>query len=482
MGDTLAPNRIKFAEDCKRSVFEQITDIVIDPKKKNILVFDKCADGEFTHTYGAGKLIKRELIKDYNVFTFWLGSASEPGHNQFRHNIHPRFFVHCDRKSETPDYITNNIARVNEKIKFIDDLPEFEFAVVIGNTDLVMPLTAYCSKNFDSELYNHRSEYFDYIGKDQSVIEKIEAINHDLYNDAASFIRRFSPYAISTCKFSIVFNLFKELYIRGKVKKYISFCTDPNFVRSFFQYHKIPHDFYYYADDNRGTRDFKKLDLAQLQQVYTNETLKNTGFDNWSTNERDLTTVFAGSIFHEKGPRTQIWNEFLRDYQDPNARYFIPIKKNGIVRKEESDDQINMVKERFADIYEEVSSHCSIRKFMQPSQLEAELDRFKFGLVFRCVSVYDSLNPKPYQYVSHGVLPLFDSEYDKEYLYIPKEIKDALTIRNADDISRLVQMSEDDRQMHLNTLRKLFCYDDYINNTDEKIKQQYNIIINNLKV
>jgi hypothetical protein len=475
---TLDAARIKFKKEWEDRIIEPLTPISIDPNKKNVLVFDKVQDGEFSHIYGAGKIIKQELMKDYNVFTIWLQIPQiDDAPNQFRANIHPRFFTYLKRQFEDENSIKTNIELMKPKFAALDELPKFEFAFILGNTDLVMPLNVYCSKSFDETLHDNMSEYFDYLGEDQSVIDKIHHINNEYFGDDETFTRRFSMYAIATYRFGATFRIFKHLYDQHKVKKFVSICTDPNLARNFFQYFEMPHDFYYYVDDNRGTREFKKLDVAQLQQVYTDRTL-GASLDDWL--DKELSVVFAGTVFHDKGPRRQVWELFLRDYQDEHARYFMPIKKNGIVKSKEKDAQIEAVKERFPELYEEVQNHISTRSFLEPSKLEIELNKFKFGLVFRCVSVYDSLNPKPYQYVHHDVLPLFDHMYDQSYLLIPKDIKDPLTIRNSDDIKRLVQMSEEDRIMYINKLKEHFDCNAYRSNADEKIKQQYDIIIQNL--
>lgn len=454
--------------------FELVTHTEVDPTKKFVAIIDKDEDGEFSISNGAAKLIKERLERDYNVYTFWLAAkykGNKP--NQFIW----KFKDDYDRKEDNPNYNKDNVEKFLKQFEFVSDLPKFEFVFIASNATLTLPLTNYCPAAYDSTLHANKSEYFDYIGSDEEILNKIHQVNDRVFGgELSSVIKRLSPYAISTKVFIHVFHFIKTLYDAQGIK-FITLATDPNIARNFLQYHKIPFDFYYFVNDFRGTREYKEFPIGPMQMVFAKR------FDDRNINfvfgepSKTKNVVFAGTVFHEKGPRTAIWNEFLKDFVDPNSSYFIPIKKNGIVKEKENTNQISKVQEVFAGMYDEVVNHPSIMSFTTPDNLEYELCRFKFGLVFRCVSVYDSLNQKPYQYVSRGVLPLFDYKYDESYMSVPKDIKDALTIRNSDDIGRLVQMNESDRLSYLKRLREHFKLDEWERDPERLIEESYQSII-----
>ena len=38
--------------------------------------------------------------------------------------------------------------------------------------------------------------------------------------------------------------------------------------------------------------------------------------------------LFYGTVFHTKGDKIETWNEFLKDFRDPDSKLFIPVKTN----------------------------------------------------------------------------------------------------------------------------------------------------------
>lgn len=465
------------------SLLKLVTHIKVDPNKKNVLVLDKTPDGSFSHIDGAGKIIKSKLHDDFNVYTIWLSPKSVPDlPNQYIFNFTDSDYSDSYILLSTgdPNALEHNAKLFTSAFESIKELPEFEFMFIVANTYLTMPLQPYCSKTFSLELNTRMSEYFDYIGTDADVLDKIATLNHNQFSGKITdIIRRFSPFSLQTRLFTHVFYLIKFLYDHGKIKSVVSMITDPNLSRNFLQYHNIPHRLYYYADEIRGTREFYKAPVAQMQQLYLSKIKTLSLFDVKPKRNRNL--IFAGTIFHEKGPRTAVWNELLKDFTDGQSDFYIPIKKNGIVRKKEKDSQVDKVAEVFPELYKSVTEHPLLKPFLPPEDLEKALPKYKYGLVLRCVSVFDSLNPKPYQYAYHGILPLFDEKYDESNLLIPAAIKDNLTVRSSADITRLIEFYNENETARLNMITRildLYDHHNFITDPDSTVNKFYTEMLN----
>jgi len=455
-----------------------LTKLNLDESKPNILVIERFNDEKFTNTDGAGKVIKEELKKVYNVIEIYLNKSAAP----IKDNVYVADYTYGKkllRKEQDSEYLSKNLIEINKEFeRGTKDLPKCEKLFIIGNTTITLPLQGYCGKAFSETLSKNASEYFDYIGDDKEIYEKIKELDKLIFSPDTEFFRRLSPYAISTHQQSNTLFLLKELYNKGYYKKIITIASDPNIARNFFEFHNISMDMYYFADDTRGTRNFKKFPVSEFQNiVYASNFIKDD-FDEWGDEEiieKDKNLLFAGTIFHEKGPRIKVWEEFLKDFTDKNSGYYIPIKKNGIInKKQESPLQLKYIDERFPELKEEVVNHVSYKNFLLPELLEEEIKRYRFGFVARCVSVYDSLNMKPVQYLMNDILPIFDYAYDPDYLQIPKKFQDKLRVHNSEELRKVVDTYKDEnkRLELLNEMKDYFKIDDFKNNKDGIIQKE----------
>lgn len=464
-------------------LFELQGELVIDPNKTTILFFDKGDQTAYTYIYGAARAIKDELQKHYNVIT--IGTGCKLPYNYYKVNRGKTSTLL--RKVDSPeDYIDKNTAVIEKWMdESFKDLPEIEY-IILGTDDFFrLPLTSYVRKSVSSQLCDMQNEFFDYIGDDKELIDKINEANKDTLKNWG---KKVSPLAFSTKDYSLMMGAILHIHKRGKLKKnVISFSVDPAIYTPFFHLNNIPSKFYYFAEDKRGTRNFEQLDISQLQHIVYGRRFDNK-IDDWGettpskNDNHDKNMFFAGTIFQEKGSRVKIWDEFLDGVKSEDCSYYIPLRKNGIIMNPNgpNDRQINFLEERFKELYDKVRSHKNFKGGLTPEQLHKEQRQYKYGMIFRCVSINDSLNMRPVLYAYEGILPLLDYQYDPAYLQIPKHIQDRIVVHSAEEIDERIKYfneNDNERMNVLNELRELFRIDEYINNPDEMLKEQIMKII-----
>ena len=108
------------------------------------------------------------------------------------------------------------------------------------------------------------------------------------------------------------------------------------------------------------------------------------------------------------------------------------------------------------------------------------MNNYRYGLILPCYTYYDSLNFRPVFYVYHWVLPFIAPGYDPEYLMIPKEIQDRITVKNSTDIDNLIDYyndHEDERIEIIKKLRDIFEIDEYIQNPEKMINREMQKIL-----
>ncbi len=397
-----------------------------------------------------------------------------------------RFGIFLRKKQDPENYLKINKETLDQAINnVLDDLPFCEYVFIVGNTTLTLPIGNYCPKLTDEELYHNNSEYFDTLNDDK--LHVIKVIDNKLFGDDAAFLRKFSPFAIATYMQTQFMYFIKHMHQQKKFNKIVTYVTDPNLFRNFFEYHQMQADLYYFENDTRGSRNFKKADIAQIQHLVYKKKFgldaRDNSFDDWDTEEIKKTknVIFAGTIFHDKGSRLFIWDEFLSKYNDPDSDYYIPLKKNGIItKKAEYPHQIEKVKA--FDEFNSVINHISYKQFILPEVLESRLPNYKYGLIFRCVSVHDSLTLKPVQYLMYDVLPFIDYKYDPSFLQFPEHLQKKLVIKNHQDLEDKVKyynVHDDQRLELLHELKTFFKIYDYDERGDQLLDEEINRVFGN---
>jgi len=67
------------------------------------------------------------------------------------------------------------------------------------------------------------------------------------------------------------------------------------------------------------------------------------------------------------------------------------------------------------------------------------LKKCKTAFIARNVSANGGLTYRHIQYLYFDVLPIFDHLYDPDYLWIPKEFQDKLTVNSAEELRKVVE-------------------------------------------
>lgn len=452
----------------ERPVFKLHGSLIIDKNKPTIGFVDYGPINSFSHIYGAGRVIRKRLAPHYNIITF--GTGCKLDNNYFSFN---RAFTKPDsllRKKDSTDNVSINEMKMHNSFsEYLKDVPELDYLFIVGESYYKLPLNNFVKDSRLSNLYN---EFFDYVGDDPEILKLIDETNTYIVENWNQVV---SSYAFSTRHYNIFGNLVKFLYNTNRIKKkVVGFIIDPVQYVPFFDKNNIPHSFFYFAEDKRGTRNFEQMDIGQLQHiVFDEEIKKGILFSEEKPQTKNL--IFAGTIFQDKGTRSDLWELFLKNIKSEECAYYIPLRKNGIIKKRTKEEVLwenNLKESQFTNLYNEVISHRHYREALTPEELSLHNYEHKYGLVLRCVSFNDSLNFKPILYAYKNIIPLLDFMYDPEYLQIPKNIQDKIVVRNSNDIDERIDYfnkNNDERLQLLTELRKLFKIDKWINNKEDCI-------------
>ena len=463
-------------------IFELQGKIILDKNKQTIIFMDKGDQTSYTHIYGAARVIKEKIKDQFNIITIGSGCGLTDNYYEVKRNATNVLL----RKLDGLDYREKNKITLDSWLKeSFKDLPKIDY-IILGTDDFFrLPLTAYASRKTHRYLSDLENEFFDYVGDNEQVLKDIDDINDLVVKD---YDRLVSPFAFSTQDYNLFMRAIDYINRSGNlVNKVIGISIDPAIYTPYFDKHNIKSTFFYFAEDKRGTRNFKQLDIAQLQHIIYDNKFKPQNFDDWDEPlvEKTHNMFFAGTIFQDKGSRKFIWDEFLSDIKIENCSYYIPLRRNGINKsrggKSERQEIMLSEHESFTNLYESVKNHAHFKGSLLPHELNEKTQRYKYGMVFRCVSINDSLNFRPVLYAYRDILPLLDHQYDPAYLQIPKEIQDKLVVKSAEDIEERINFynkNDDERVKVLNELKRHLRIDDYINKPDEMIQLQIDKIFN----
>jgi len=332
--------------------------------------------------------------------------------------------------------------------------------LIFDPIDFILPLTSYVAKKEHPLLCTRRNEFHDAVDPDDFERQKIREGNEKV---GQKFDARCSVLAFGTHFKNVSTNLvkyaFKESADFGMT---YAFINDPAFYTPIFEYEKIPFKAYYFRDDKRGTRDFYSFPLGELQHIVWDNRNKKTDLLSFTTDtvKKDRSVFFAGTIFQEKGGRLELWEQYLKDLRVPDAALYIPQRSNGILHsKGQNDRYLNKVKDVFADLHEEMMAHPHYEGHLVPEEYEEHIKRFRYGILFRCVSFYDSLNFRPILYARLRILPLLDPQYDPAALQVPPYIQSKLVVHSHQDIAEKVKYFDEhpeEREKLLDELEALF--------------------------
>ena len=457
------------------SIFD-INDLKIDKNKKSILFVTAGDLSKYSHVFGPQRWLMNYLKKDYNVIIF--GTRK----NQFKENYiyyNADFTNELERKKENPEnYLKNNIEKINKMTENLKKLPYFDYVISENDVNFMLPLQKYTKEKPLSEWYN---EYFDYVGDDKKIFEKIQKVT-DKFKDIEFFVRKISPLAFSIRRKFLAMTLVRRLNDFGKIGLFIGFVQDPTYWTPFCEIFNIPSKFVYFVEDKRGTRNFEEFPIAQFQYNVYEKEFFNKKFEDYK-NERNYPKtkdfLFAGTILQEKGSRIDTWEIFLKDLKSDNCEFYIPLKKGSI--NTIKNRKLRPFEEKNLKLIEEIKNHKSYKGEVTPDELNEKFKEFKYAICLRTVSIHDSLSFKPVNYVNVGILPFFEPEYDPEGLQIPKEIQEKLLVKNSKDIDEKIKYFNEhpeEREELVKKLQKHFKLDEFINNTDNIIEKSIKRLLN----
>jgi hypothetical protein len=346
--------------------------------------------------------------------------------------------------------------------------------LMIDPIDFILPLTSYVAKKDSEFLCDLKNEFHDTVNDDE--LDKISEANQKVYE---KFDARCSVLAFGTHFKNISTNLVK--YAHSEASDFdmaYAFINDPAFYTPIFPLFEIPFKAYYFRDDKRGTRDFYEFPMGELQHIVWDNRKKKDLFAMFSeTKKKDLSVFFAGTIFQEKGGRVELWNRYLKDLRVPDAGLYVPLRSNGILHSKGNNDRyLNKVKDVFADLHEEVVNHPHYRGHLVPEEYEDQVSRYRYGILFRCVSHFDSLNFRPILYARLRILPFLDPQYDPAALQVPPYIQKQLIVNDHNEIAEKVKYFDEhpeEREKLLDELEDIFSIKTFEKNWKTILKNYF---------
>lgn len=437
-------------------LIKQHTPIVIDSNKKESVVFmvPFCPSKtiKYSPILGYKYTILKELQNQFNVIIVGGDTELSTEFNYFRPD-QKRFDEikesEFKKKGEIDNHFLYNYNIIKGHLRdVLKVISELNVKYIVNNDEgMWLPMMKYKLKEFKHEF----NEFFDYTGDDLSIIQKKNEYSEEVSNNihrhvnilAYSQVRQ----AFQYCLIDVLVEMFQNT-----LKSFDNFVIDPVNFAPYYNNLPVPNRNLYFVDDNRGTRNFQKFPIGQLQHVYHDEAVKTINpLDDEDPIVKDKIFIHYSSLFHEKGSRLDLWNLYFKDLRIENSSLFIPMKSNGFFFKSEKElngsqrliSEMDKLYKIFGkELVDEVNSHPMYCKWFKPEQCNDILKQYRYSTIIRCMSHYDSLNYRPVLYTYHKVLPLLDPMYDPAYLHIPKEIQELLLVRDHKDIEDKVKYYE----------------------------------------
>ena len=461
----------------KPGIFEAEFPLQLDKKKKNILIYINHRVDEYQYSFGHFNLIIEALNDVSNVIVLSDKNIGVTFSNHLKlsraefSKLNKEKFKRKAQDSNSTEINTNALLEAIAN-SFVN-LPIHKFIITDDNTRM-LPQTTYVSRNEDEQLHEMKNEFHDYVGDDK---DRIALIRKHTTNIDKNFNSKVSILAYSMWKVNLYYNVGVYLHSTGNLEEIIMYTLDPTGYSQNFRDLGIKVKEFYYVNDKRGIRDFTQYPIPELQHLVYDDKLQYTPKD--LTKSKNF--IFAGTVLQEKGNRTWVWGNFLKDLNIPDSSLYVPIRTNGIFKNERSKKGLYATKSKdkatsiFPELVKEIESHPNYGGYIFPHDLLNETAKYKYGFIARCVSFYDSLNYRPILYLNLNVLPILDNYYDPDYLQIPKEIQDKIVVHNSDDITNMINYynnNESERMEIINKLKEHFQFEDVKENWVDIIRNK----------
>lgn len=458
------------------NLFQLKTSFDIDNTKESMIFIIKEPLYEYSHQFAFIGEFMDVLERKYNIIILSMANNTPNRKNYFVFNkreydrLNQNVFK---RKTEKDDSVEYNDAALYASL--LESFNKYFHNIKIKNIllgfheYLILPLISYVN---DDEFFKSRQNKFHDI---------VAPKNSDLVNQATDYIKdigkryndRVSILAFSMYDKNLVSNLIVFLYHQYSIDMVYTLNVDPSVFFGYLDYNNVKYKNYYYATDKRGTRNFDYFPLAHFQHIYTEHKYLEFPKDKTKTNE----FFMSGSLIHHNdGARSD--DTFMLNYLKPletlnpeKNSMWSPIKLNGLYLKESqlTSAYSQKAKEKAFDLKNKfttyLTEHPLYKGFFLTKELTNKIISYKYGMILRCTTFEDSLNPRPVHYTYLGILPFLDPLYDPAYLCIPKHIQDKLVVYNGWDIIEKIKYfnnNENERLEILSELYELFKIDEFI--------------------
>ena len=451
----------------------------LDPVKETIIYLGYLYDSSYSHIVGYFKELYTVLAEKYNIIFIGYIRDKTTDFNTIKIELSKsKNFVakFCKRKKEYGcegyEYNIDNHKKIYEYINAkLNWITNIKYITGIDSTaEWRMPIQQHTIAGKHKIKYN---EFHDYVGDNK---EELQEINDIVATVCKTWTNYCNPLAFSQINGAVLYNILLSLVNNNKstLKSIDNFANDPAQFSPILESFGVPSRHFYFENDTRGTRNFRKFPIAELQHlVYDihyekehNDNLVNDFFSDTESVKHNKNFFFMGTLLNVKGGRSILWSKYLKGFQYDKSSFYIPPVKQGILFKRASQKVIDrrqkMMSEDLFNILHEIESHPLYKGYVVPEEVNATIEQYKYTLILRCVSYYDSLNYRPVLYTFHRILFFLDPQYDPACLQIPKKIQEKLIVNNAKEIEDKIDYFEqhpDEREEILNQLWKHFEID-----------------------
>ena len=444
---------------------------VKDNHQKTVVFFINKTYGTYSYIFGYVKKLEEYFSENYNIV--YVGYESKDNYNLYKNLYAFNKSDYTDikdskfkRASDMDEHRAYNNQFLRDEIEVsLQGITNVEKVFIIDDNSFILPLQPFSP---DKDLKIAMNEFHDYVGSDPEYIAKVNDMNGKITNNIYD---RVNSLAFTQYEKAIAFLVVEYLHKRFNPKEYFNFIIDPTFYHPWFKENNIPLKSFYFARDSRGTRDFYKFPIAELQHLtYDKQTKKKPKLYDF---------FFAGSILQDKGSRKECWYTFFNDLKLENSSLFVPLIANGIIKSKTVgvSNKERKAKEKMETLYTDVAKHNLYQGHIFPEDLNRTIKKYKYGMVLRCVSKEDSLNFRPINYLNLDILPFLDWNYDPECLQIPNEFQEKLLVNCSADIERLVEYyntHDDERIKLLEDMKAYFEIEAFKLNWKDRLNEVFN--------
>ena len=309
---------------------------------------------------------------------------------------------------------------------------------------------------------------YEIISDDEKLITKRDKSIKNFFNNARD------NKLVSHCAFihkSLGFPVEFMFYLMKKYEKlwHYGFCHDTG--STWLQWMPNQNIFtknvkcFYFIDDNRSIREFKKYPLTELQDFYGHTLPSREEYEKMLDN-KNIDFLFGGLFPFEIDYRKNAWYVFFQDLNvNGNIRTQtngkpVVLDKNGLLTVEEQKlPKKYQNKEEINKFINDILKHKMVKDTIPYKEYNAELKDSLFTIILRCYyGKYDSLNFRMINSLYFGTIPLIDESYDYDNLQIPKHLKNKIIVRNHKDIEEKIEYYRNNMEEYKKLFFELFDF------------------------